>query len=81
MTLPTPNPFPEFGTKEEQINWYENEIQKWNIDTNYVLPEPTAAVNGPLNPDGSVITSAAGNIAKEEIIGRLTASLNELRNS
>ena len=81
MTLPTPNPFPQFGSKEEQINWYENEIQKWNIDTSYVLPEPVAAANGPLNPDGSVITSPAGNISKEEIIERLSASLNELRNS
>ena len=81
MTLPTPNPFPEFGTKEEQINWYENEIQRWNINTDYVSPEPTAAVNGPLNPDGSVITSPSGDVSKEAIIERLSASLNELRNS
>ena len=51
------------------------------MNTDYVSPEPTAAVNGPLNPDGSVITSPSGDISKEAIIERLSASLNELRNS
>jgi len=75
-SLGTPLPFPE--DKESQINWYENEIQRWRLRPEIVLPESNAPLNGPLVPEADV---PAAPPSKDEVIERLTAALEELRNS
>jgi hypothetical protein len=70
----TPRPFPE--DKEGQINWFENEIQRWHLRTDYVIPESNAPLNGPIVHDAPPATPT-----KEEIIERLTTELEALRNS
>jgi hypothetical protein len=72
----TPRPFPE--DKEGQINWYENEIQRWHLRTAYVIPESNAPLNGPIVPNADVPVAPP---SKEEVIERLTADLEALRNS
>ena len=68
----TPRPLPE--DKEGQINWYENEIQRWNLRPEIALPD--APLNGPI-----VYDAPPAPPTKQEIIERLTAELEALRNS
>jgi hypothetical protein len=70
----TPRPLPE--DKEGQINWYENEIQRWHLRPEIALPESNAPLNGPI-----VYDAPPAPPTKQEIIERLTAELEALRNS
>ena len=73
--ITTPRPFPE--DREGQINWYENEIQRWRLMAD-ATPTQTGPLNGPILSEAEIAQLPP---TKEEVIERLTTDLNALRES
>jgi hypothetical protein len=73
--ITTPRPFPE--DRDGQINWYQNEIQRWRLMAD-AEPTQTGPLNGPILPEDQIIQAPP---SKEEIIERLSASLDALLQS
>lgn len=75
MLDPKVRPMPE--DKDELINWYENEIQRFRLEAEQ-QPVETGPLNGPILSEDEIVKQPVNN---EAAIEHLTSLLDALKNS